>query len=55
VHAAAAVECYKGDLLPGVYDEWLLEMRSGFDRQCADLCDLLAAARARAGDMLGAV
>jgi DNA-binding SARP family transcriptional activator/tetratricopeptide (TPR) repeat protein len=55
VHAAAAVECYKGDLLPGVYDEWLLEMRSGLDRQCADLCDLLAAAGARAGDMLGAV
>jgi DNA-binding SARP family transcriptional activator/tetratricopeptide (TPR) repeat protein len=53
--AATAVECYKGDLLPGVYDEWLLEMRSGLDRQCADLCDLLVAARARAGDMLGAV
>ena len=54
-HAATAVECYKGDLLPGVYDEWLLEMRSGLDRECADLCDLLVAARARAGDMLGAV
>jgi DNA-binding SARP family transcriptional activator/tetratricopeptide (TPR) repeat protein len=55
VHAATAVECYKGDLLPGVYDEWLLEMRSGLDRQCADLCDLLSAVRARAGDTLGAV
>src|SRR5580692_1214366 len=54
VHAAAAAECYKGDLLPGVYDEWLLEMRSGLDRQCADLCDLLAAVGARAGDTLGA-
>src|SRR5580693_4063244 len=53
--AAAAVECYKGDLLPGGYDEWLLEMRSGLDRQCADLCDLLAAVGARAGDLLGAV
>jgi DNA-binding SARP family transcriptional activator len=37
VHAAAAAECYKGDLLPGVYDEWLLEARSELDRQCADL------------------
>jgi len=55
VHAATAVDCYKGDLLPGVYDEWLLEMRSGLDRQCADLCDLLVAVRARTGDMLGAV
>ena len=55
VHGATAVDCYKGDLLPGVYDEWLLEMRSGLDRECADLCDLLAAARARTGDMVGAV
>ena len=54
-HAAAAVECYKGDLLPGVYDEWLLDARSELDRQCADLCDLLGAARARAGDLPGAV
>ena len=54
-HAATAVECYKGDLLPGVYDEWLLEVRSELDRQCADLCDLLVAVRTRAGDMLGAV
>ena len=55
VHAAVAVDCYKGDLLPGVYDEWLLDARSALDRQCADLCDLLGAARARAGDLSGAV
>ena len=53
-HAATAVECYKGDLLPGVYDRWLLDARSELDRQCADLCDLLGAARARAGDLPGA-
>jgi DNA-binding SARP family transcriptional activator/tetratricopeptide (TPR) repeat protein len=53
-HAATAVECYKGDLLPGVYDEWLLDARSELDRQGADLCDLLGAARARAGDLPGA-
>src|SRR5580700_8572678 len=51
VHAAAAMECYKGDLLPGVYDEWLLDVRSELERQCADLCDLLSAARVRAGDL----
>src|SRR5450755_29854 len=54
VHAATAVECYKGDLLPSVDDEWLLDARSELDRQCADLCDLLGAARTRAGDMPGA-
>ena len=53
-HAAAAVECYQGDLLPGVYDLWVLDARSELDRQCADLCDLLGAARARAGDLPGA-
>ena len=52
--AAEAVRCYKGDLLPGAYDEWLVETRSELDRQCADLCDLLGAARARAGDLIGA-
>ena len=33
VHAAAAVACYKGDLLPGGYDEWLLDARSELDRR----------------------
>ena len=54
-HAAAAVAQYKGDLLPGVYDDWLLEARSELERQCADLSDLLCAARARTGDLAGAV
>ncbi|MGH3194881.1 MAG: ATP-binding protein [Streptosporangiaceae bacterium] len=54
-HSAAAVARHKGDLLPGVYDEWLLEARSERERQCADLCDLLCATRARTGDLTGAV
>ncbi len=40
---------------PAQYDDWLLEARSELDRQCVDLCDLLAGARARAGDLAGAV
>jgi DNA-binding SARP family transcriptional activator/tetratricopeptide (TPR) repeat protein len=55
VHAAAAVGQYRGDLLPGVYDDWLLDARSELERQCVDLCDLLSAARARTGDLAGAV
>ena len=54
-HAAAAITQYKGDLLPGVYEDWLLEARSELERQCADLCDLLCAARTRTGDLAGAV
>ncbi len=54
-HATAAVDQYQGDLLPGVYDDWLLEARSALQRECADLCDLLSATRARTGDLTGAV
>jgi DNA-binding SARP family transcriptional activator len=53
-HAARAVAQYRGDLLPGLYDDWLLDLRAELERQCADLCDLLAAARARSGDLAGA-
>ena len=51
----AALAQYKGDLLPGQYDDWLIDARAELDRQCADLCDLLAASQARAGDLAGAV
>ena len=55
LHAAAAIAQYRGDLLPGVYDDWLLEARSELERQCVDLCDLLCDTRARSGDLTGAV
>ncbi|MBV9205278.1 MAG: AAA family ATPase, partial [Actinobacteria bacterium] len=54
-HATAAIAAYRGELLPGVYDDWLLEARSQLERQCTDLCDLVGAARARTGDLTGAV
>jgi len=54
-HAARAIAEYRGDLLPGVYDDWALEIRSEVERQCVSLCDLLATTRARNGDLPGAV
>jgi DNA-binding SARP family transcriptional activator/tetratricopeptide (TPR) repeat protein len=54
-HAARAIGAYRGEFLPGAYDDWLLELRSDLERQCAGLCDVLAAARAAAGDLAGAV
>jgi DNA-binding SARP family transcriptional activator/tetratricopeptide (TPR) repeat protein len=54
-HAAAAIAAYRGELLPGVYDDWLLDARSQLERQCVDLCDLICGARARTGDLAGAV
>jgi DNA-binding SARP family transcriptional activator/tetratricopeptide (TPR) repeat protein len=50
-HAAAAVAEYRGDLLPGAYDDWLLEARAELKRQCVELCDLICAAQIRAGDL----
>jgi DNA-binding SARP family transcriptional activator/tetratricopeptide (TPR) repeat protein len=54
-HATAAIAAYRGELLPGVYDDWLLDARSQLERQCADLCDVACAARVRTGDLSGAV
>jgi DNA-binding SARP family transcriptional activator/tetratricopeptide (TPR) repeat protein len=54
-HAARAVAQYKGDFLPGAYDDWLLEARAELERQCVELCDLLSQAQAATGDLTGAV
>ncbi len=54
VHASAAIAEYRGDLLPGAYDDWLLDARSQIERQCVDLCDLLGETRVRAGDLASA-
>jgi DNA-binding SARP family transcriptional activator/tetratricopeptide (TPR) repeat protein len=54
-HAAKAIAQYRGDFLPGAYEDWLLEIRSALERQCVGLCDLVCAARARTGDLAGAV
>ena len=54
-HAACAIAEYRGDLLPGGYEDWLLDARSEIERQCVGLCDLLGETRARSGDLTGAV
>ncbi len=54
-HAAAAVAQYRGDLLPGSYDDWILDARSELERQCLDLCDLICTTRSRTGDLTGAL
>jgi DNA-binding SARP family transcriptional activator/tetratricopeptide (TPR) repeat protein len=54
-HAARAIAQYRGDFLPGAYDDWLLEIRSALERQCVDLCDLICETRVRTGNLTGAV
>ncbi len=54
-HGWAAIEAYAGDLLPGLYDDWVLAEREALHRQCVDLCDRVAAAADVAGDPVRAV
>ncbi|PRZ41065.1 transcriptional activator [Antricoccus suffuscus] len=54
-HATAAIEAYRGDMLPGLYDDWLLEARADLERSCIDLCDLVCEVRADSGDLTAAV
>ena len=39
VHATAAIAEYRGDLMPGSYEEWVLENREALLRKCVQLCD----------------
>jgi len=55
VHAAAAIAVYRGELLPGGYEDWLLAARSQLERECVELCDLVCAAGSRRGDLAQAV
>jgi DNA-binding SARP family transcriptional activator len=54
-HAAAAIAEYGGDFLPGLYEDWVVELRAEYERRCVQLCDRLARALAGAGDLAGAV
>jgi DNA-binding SARP family transcriptional activator len=54
-HATKAIAQYRGDLLPGVYDDWVLDARSALEGQCVELCDLVCAAWARRGNLAAAV
>ena len=53
-HATRAIAEYRGELLPGVYDDWVLDARAQLERQCADLCDLACEAQLRQGDLAAA-
>jgi DNA-binding SARP family transcriptional activator len=54
-HGAAAVAEYHGDLLPGMFDDWVLTERETLRRQCIELADHLVAGWRGFGDLRKAV
>ena len=54
-HAEAALAEYGGDLLPGLYDDWLLDTRAELQAHAVELCALVSGTRAARGDLPGAL
>ncbi|TQF68416.1 AAA family ATPase [Rhodococcus spelaei] len=53
-HADRALAAYRGPLLPGLYEDWVLDLRAELENQCVDLCDLICRHRTRRGDLVAA-
>jgi DNA-binding SARP family transcriptional activator len=49
MHGLRALERYGGELLPGMDEDWLLDLRAELVRACAEVCDLVCDAADRAG------
>ena len=45
----AALAAYRGELLPGLYDDWTLARREELTAECVEVCALVADAARRAG------
>lgn len=54
-HGLAALERYGGELLPGMSEEWVLDLRAQLARACVATCDLVCDAALRTGRPAAAV
>jgi len=54
-HADRALADCTGELLPGLYDDWLTDAREDLQRRCVRLCDLICEVRQSLGDPAGAL
>lgn len=54
-HEPAPRTQYKSEGGIGMYDNWLLDVRSELQRQCLDLCGLICETRARRSEPAGAL
>jgi DNA-binding SARP family transcriptional activator len=53
--AVAGVARYRGEFMPGSYEDWLVEVRFEREQRCVDLLDLLCAASTDIDDLVRAV
>lgn len=54
-HVGQAMDAYRGDLLPGNYDDWILEQRAELRSECARLCAVAVEELLDAGNVAGAL
>ena len=55
LHAGAAIAQYRGDLMPGSYEDWVLEHRRPLLRKCVELCDDVVALLDNSGQQSSAL
>lgn len=48
-HGRRALSSYGGELLPGMYDDWILDQREELQQECVRVCRLLVDAARRTG------
>ena len=51
----AAIAEYRGDLMPGSYEDWVLEHRGPLLRKCIELCDDVVAVLDKSGQSSAAL
>ncbi|MFC9552627.1 ATP-binding protein [Rhodococcus sp. NPDC056960] len=50
-HADRAIDVYRGELMPGTYEDWVLEHRDVLRRQCVELCETTVRVLRESGDV----
>ncbi|RZL82874.1 MAG: SARP family transcriptional regulator [Rhodococcus sp. (in: high G+C Gram-positive bacteria)] len=50
-HADRAIDVYRGELMPGTYEDWVLDHREVLRRQCVELCGATVRVLRESGDV----
>jgi DNA-binding SARP family transcriptional activator/tetratricopeptide (TPR) repeat protein len=50
-HGMAAIQLYRGEFMPGSYDEWVFEVRAALEEACIAMCRRVSRALAKNGEL----